>query len=119
MIGPGSFVIVNLHSPKEKFWGLLVEMRSAGVTLLGLDLNSFEDWTRMLVANGRNIGMTAMFLPMWRVERVSLDQTVDDLLSLQAQFELRVGMPIRQYLEGQLPPAFPDRDEAAEDELGE
>ena len=106
MIGPGSFVIVNLQSPKEKFWGMLIEMNAAGISMLGLDLNSFEDWTRMIVANGRNIGMTVMFLPMWRVERVTLDQTIDDLLSLEAQFELRVGMSIRQYLEGQIPPAL-------------
>ena len=110
MIGPGSFVIVNLQSPKEKFWGMLVELGPHGATMLGIDLHSFEDWTRMIVANGRNIGMTMMFLPMWRVERISLDQTVDDLLSLEAQFELRVGMSIRQYLESQLPETLQDAD---------
>jgi hypothetical protein len=99
MIRSGSFVIIALQNPKEKFWGMLLELRDAGITLLGLDLNSFEDWVRMIVSNGRNIGMTEMFLPMWRIERVSLDQTVDDLLSLEAQFELRVGMSPRQYLE--------------------
>jgi hypothetical protein len=104
MIKSGSFIIIALQNPKEKFWGMMLELRDAGITLLGLDLNSFEDWTRMIVSNGRNIGMTEMFLPMWRVERVSLDQTVDDLLSLEAQFELRVGMSPRQYLEGQLMP---------------
>jgi hypothetical protein len=103
MIHAGSFVIMHLQSPKEKFWGMLVDLTAAGATLYGLDLNSFEDWTRMVASNGRNIGMTAMFMPMWRVERISLDQTVDDLLSLQAQFELRVGIPVREYLEGQLP----------------
>jgi hypothetical protein len=108
MIRPGAFIVVNLQNPKEKFWGMLIEMSAAGVTLLGLDLNSFEDWTRMIVANGRNIGMTAIFLPLWRVERVSLDQTIDDLLSLEAQFELRVGMSIRQYLEGQFPSPVQD-----------
>lgn len=101
MIQSGSFVIMHLQNPKEKFWGMLVELGAAGATLYGLDLNSFEDWTRMIVANGRNIGMTAMFLPMWRIERISLDQTVDDLLSLQAQFELRVGIPVQQYLDGE------------------
>jgi hypothetical protein len=112
MITSGSFVIIALQNPKEKFWGMLLELRDAGVTMLGLDLNSFEDWTRMIVANGRNIGMTEMFLPMWRVERVSLDQTVDDLLSLEAQFELRVGMSPRQYLEEQiLPPTELDAEE--------
>src|SRR4029079_17510456 len=103
MIEPGSFVILHLQNPKEKFWGMLVELNVAGVTLYGLDLNSFEDWTRMVATNGRNIGMTAMFLPMWRIERLSLDQTIDDLLSLQAQFEIRVGVPVRQYLDEQLP----------------
>ncbi|HQR39514.1 MAG TPA: hypothetical protein PLF26_14075 [Blastocatellia bacterium] len=111
MIQPGSFVIIHLQSPKEKFWGLLADLNAAGATILGIDLNSFEDWTRMVVANGRNIGLTAMFHPMWRVERISLDQTIDDLLSLQAQFEMRVGVPVRQYLEGQLPdPGEPDAD---------
>jgi hypothetical protein len=103
MIERGAFVIIHLQSPKEKFWGLLADINAAGATILGIDLNSFEDWTRMIIGNGRNIGLTAMFHPMWRVERISLDQTVDDLLSLQAQFEMRVGMPVRQYLEGQFP----------------
>jgi hypothetical protein len=49
-----------------------------------------------------------MFLPMWRIERISLDQTIDDLLSLQAQFEVRVGIPVRQYLEGSMPNAEAD-----------
>lgn len=114
MLGPGSFVIMHLQSPKEKFWGLLVDLNAAGATLYGLDLNSFEDWTRMVASNGRNIGMTAMFMPMWRVERISLDQTIDDLLSLQAQFEIRVGVPVRQYLDGQMAGSEPDQDELGE-----
>ena len=116
MIESGSFVIMHLQNPREKFWGMLVDLNAAGATLCGLDLNSFEDWTRMIIGNGRNIGLTAMFLPMWRVERISLDQTVDDLLSLQAQFELRVGMSIRQYLEGQIPLSVREPDSAVEDE---
>ena len=116
MIQSGSFIVINLQSPKEKFWGMLIELNQAGVTMLGLDLNSFEDWTRMVASNGRNIGMTAMFMPMWRVERISLDQTVDDLLSLQAQFELRVGIPIRQYLESQMLNATSDAENEAETE---
>ena len=110
VISPGSFVVVNLQNPKEKFWGMLVELGAHGIQMLGLDLNSFEDWTRMIVGNGRNIGMTMMFQPMWRIERISLDQTVDDLLSLEAQFEVRVGMSIRQYLESQLPPSAHELD---------
>lgn len=100
MIDPGDFVIIHLQNPKEKFWGLLTRLDQAGATIYGIDLNSFEDWTRMVASRGRNIGLTAMFVPMWRIERLSLDQTIDDLLSLQAQFELRVGMPVKEYLQG-------------------
>jgi hypothetical protein len=103
MIDPGDFVLLHLQNPKEKFWGMLVRLDASGVTFYGIDLHSFEDWMRMVAANGRNIGLTAMFVPMWRVERISLDQTIDDLLSLQAQFELRVGMPVKQYLSTLIP----------------
>ena len=98
MIGSGSYVVIHLQNPKEKFWGLLAELNQAGATSLGIDLNSFEDWTRMIVANERNIGLTAMFVPMWRIERVSLDQTVDDLLALHEQFEARTGTPVHEYI---------------------
>ena len=32
-IGPGSPVIVYLHSPREKLWGLLYELNAAGIFL--------------------------------------------------------------------------------------
>lgn len=99
MIGSGSYVVITLQNPKEKFWGLLADLNPAGATIVGIDLNSFEDWTRMIVANERNIGLTAMFVPMWRIERISLDQTVDDLLALHEQFEVRTGTPVHEYIE--------------------
>ena len=43
---PNSVVIVSLHSPKEKFWGQVVEVSTAGVTLRGVDLSSFDDFLR-------------------------------------------------------------------------
>ena len=110
MIQSGSFVITHLQNPKEKFWGMLVDLNASGVTVYGLDLNSFEDWTRMIISNDRNIGLTAMFIPMWRIERITLDQTIDDLLSLQAQFELRVGVPIKHYLDTQMTSGSEDAD---------
>ncbi len=41
---PHSIVVVSLHSPKERIWGELLEMNVAGVTLRGIDLNSFDDF---------------------------------------------------------------------------
>jgi len=97
-ITPGSPVIVNLHSPREKLWGLLIELNAAGVFLRGIDLNTFDDWTQMIVRGERNIGLNHVFLPMWRVERLSLDETLDDIPSLADRFQSRVGITVNEYL---------------------
>ena len=97
-IVPGSPVIVYLHSPREKLWGVLYELTMSGVFLRGIDLNTFEDWMQMIVRGERNIGLTHLFLPMWRVERVTLDETVDDIQSLADKFYSRVGLTITEYL---------------------
>jgi hypothetical protein len=38
----GSTVVISLHSPKEKVWGLLLDLTPAGATIQGVDLHSFE-----------------------------------------------------------------------------
>ena len=98
-IVPGSPVVVNLHSPREKVWGVLRELNAAGVFLRGIDLNTFEDWVQMVVRGERNMGLTHVFLPMWRVERVALDESIDDIPSLAAQFSSRVGLTLGEYLD--------------------
>jgi len=97
-IFPGSPVLVSLHSPKEKLWGLLQEISGAGIFIIGIDINTFDDWVRMIVRGERNIGLTTAFFPMWRVERVSLDQAVDDIPSMADTFYDRVGVTIEEYL---------------------
>jgi hypothetical protein len=98
-IVPGSPVIVNLHSPREKLWGVLLDLTAAGVFLRGIDLNTFEDWVQMVVRGERNLGLTHVFLPMWRVERVALDESIDDIPSLAAQFFSRAGLTFSEYLD--------------------
>ncbi len=99
-IKPGEPVVVNLHSPREKVWGVLRELTVAGVFVRGIDLNTFDDWVQMIVRGERNMGLTHVFLPMWRVERVALDETVDEIPSLAAQFYSRVGLTVNEYLDG-------------------
>ncbi len=96
-IGRNSPVIVYLHSPREKLWGLVMEINQAGVYLRGIDLNTFDDWTRMLARGERNIGVTHMFFPMWRVERISLDERVDDIPSLADRFQENVGLSVEEF----------------------
>lgn len=97
---PGSPVIVYLHSPREKLWGLLRELNSAGAFLRGIDLNTFDDWVQMIIRGERNIGLTQVFFPMWRVERIALDETIDDIPSMADQFYNRVGLTVEEYLTG-------------------
>jgi hypothetical protein len=94
-------VIVYLHSPREKLWGVLRDLTVAGVYLRGIDLNTFDDWTQMIVRGEKNIGLTNVFLPMWRIERITLDETVDDIPSLAETFFARVGLTIDEYLDPQ------------------
>lgn len=98
-IVPGAPVIVNLHSPREKVWGVLRDLNTAGVYVRGIDLNTFEDWVQMIVRGERNMGLTHVFLPMWRVERVALDESLDEIPSLAAQFYARVGLTVSEYLD--------------------
>jgi hypothetical protein len=97
-ITSGSPVIVNLHSPREKLWGVLDDLNAAGVFLRGIDLNTFDDWTQMIVRGERNIGLNHVFLPMWRVERLTLDETLDDIPSMADRFLQRVGITVYEYL---------------------
>jgi hypothetical protein len=91
-------VIIYLHSPREKLWGVLKELSPAGVFLHGMDLNTFDDWTQMIIRGERNIGLTHAFLPMWRVERIALDESLDDIPSLADTFYARVGISVNEYL---------------------
>jgi hypothetical protein len=98
-IATGLPVIIYLHSPREKLWGILKDLNAAGVFLRGMDLNTFDDWTQMIVRGERNIGLTHVFIPMWRVERIALDESVDDIPSLADTFYSRVGITVEEYLD--------------------
>lgn len=97
-IEPGAAVVLVLHSPREKCWGLLDEINVAGVFLRGLDLNAFEDWTRAVAHDEPFIGLTDVFFPMWRVERIARDERTGDIPSLAEQFEQRTGRSVREFL---------------------
>ena len=98
-IEPGATVIVVLHSPREKCWGVLDEINAAGVFLRGLDLNAFDDWVRAVAHNEPFIGLTDLFFPMWRVERLSRDESAGGVPSLAEQFEQRTGRSLQEYFQ--------------------
>ena len=97
-IEAGAAVLIVLHSPREKCWGLLDEISAAGVFLRGLDLNAFDDWTRAVANDEPFIGLTDLFFPMWRVERVARDEAAGGVPSLAEQFEKRTGRRAQELL---------------------
>lgn len=87
----GESVIVILHSPREKILGILGETTVAGVTIRGIDLDYFEDWSRSIAAGEPHLPMTDYFFPMWRIERITRDEANGEIPSMAEQFENRTG----------------------------
>ena len=96
---PHSIVVVSLHTPKEKIWGELVELQAAGLTVRGIDLNSFDDFILQVTdPEGERIGLPTLFFPMHRVERVALDEPRGSIPSVAEGFERKVGRTLQDYL---------------------
>lgn len=94
-----SIVIVSLASPKEKIWGQLISLNAAGVTVRGMDLGSFDDFIRQILAQEESmVGMAQVFYPMHRVERVARDEPSGTIPSLADRFREKIGVSIQEYL---------------------
>ncbi len=96
---PHSIVVISLHTPKEKVWGELLALNTAGVTVRGIDLNAFDDFIRQVLhPEGERIGLPTLFFPMARVERIALDEPRGSIPSLAEMFEQKVGRSLGEYL---------------------
>lgn len=90
-IETGESVIIILHSPREKLIGVLQEINASGVFLRGVDLNYFEEWTQAIRDGESYLPMQDNFFPMWRVERISKDESSHELTSMSEQFKQKTG----------------------------
>lgn len=86
-----SIVLITLNNPREKFWGAILDLNPAGVSLQGIELSSFEDATNMFIA-GELLPAAALFFPMHRVERIQLDLPEGTIPSLSQRFTNRTGV---------------------------
>ncbi len=66
----GAVVLVSLNNPREKFWGAILELTPAGLSIRGIDLNSLEDCARLVKA-GEPVTAAAVFFPMQRIDATS------------------------------------------------
>ncbi len=96
---PTSLIIANLVNPKEKFFGILLALSSAGVTLRGVNLDSYEDWIHQIARNeDLDLDLITMFVPLFRVERIFLDEPSGAIKSYSQRFQEVTGVPIRTFL---------------------
>src|ERR1700730_6843402 len=96
---PSALVLVNLVNPKEKLFGVLVALSPAGVTIRAINLDSFDDWIHQLARDEEpNLDMITMFVPLFRVERIFLDEPSGAIKSFGQRFEDVVGRTVHAYL---------------------
>jgi len=92
-------VVLYLGSPKEKIWGLLLELSPAGILLRGLDVDVFEDWLRQESRADERMIMPAMvFYPMHRVERLERDESLGPIMGLAERFLEETGRSVQDAL---------------------
>jgi hypothetical protein len=96
---PDSIVIISLHSPKEKIWGILIDINPSGVTIRGIDLNSFDHFVSQInQLDAERVGLPTVFFPMTRIERISLDEPSGSIPSMAEIFERKIGRTLTDYL---------------------
>jgi hypothetical protein len=94
-----SIVIVSLHTPKEKIWGELLAINPSGITVRGIDLNSFDHFIRQLnEPDGERMALPTIFFPMNRLERISLDEPSGSIPSMNELFARKIGRSLTDYL---------------------
>ncbi len=99
MLKKDSIVIVHLVNPTEKFWGILQDLDPSGLMLRGLSVTSFDDWMFQVARKeDQALGLSTMFVPLFRVERIFLDERIGEVESYRQRFENQVGEPVERHI---------------------
>jgi hypothetical protein len=90
---PGQLVIVVLSGPREKYWGSLLGLESAGIVQRGFELSQWEQ-SLSLAKGGEfdQVGLGTRFFPMHRVVSMYADEADSGAESLGDVFLRRVGI---------------------------
>lgn len=101
-VEPLTLVVVSCTAPREKFWGLLLELTPAGVTVRGVPVETYEDFLRQWAGEAEHlIGPVTIFLPLHRVERIELDESAGVVEGLGERFRRVAGRDPRGVLAGE------------------
>jgi hypothetical protein len=93
-IEPGAPVLIYLHTPREKIFGLLMSLEPAGIVVRGIDLAVLDDFRRQEARGETGLGLLTLFYPMSRVERMERDETVGGIEGIADRFQRETGRRI-------------------------
>jgi hypothetical protein len=96
-IESGEAVVAVLQNPREKVLGIVGELNSAGLTIRSIDLSYFEDWITAIKTGETYLPMHDNFFPMWRIERITRDESSEGMQSMSEQFEQRTGSNLSSF----------------------
>jgi hypothetical protein len=91
---PGTPVLLYLHTPREKVFGVLVSLQPAGVAVRGIDLAAVDDWLRQEARGEHGLGLSTLFYPLSRLERMEKDETTDGLEGIADRFRRETGRSV-------------------------
>jgi hypothetical protein len=86
----GAIVVATLNNPREKFWGTILAIGPAGLSMVALELSSVDDCTNMVI-DGEEFSPPILFFPMHRLERIEMDARQGSIPSLAQRFFARTG----------------------------
>lgn len=89
----GDAVILVLHTPREKLFGIIDEITPSGLFVRAIDLGYFDDWCQSIADGEQYLPMSDYFLPMWRLERMMRDEGSPSMVE---QFEERTGKKLEE-----------------------
>jgi len=100
-LAPGALVVVHLANPTEKFWGVLEALEPVGATFRAISLDVFEEWmTELARQETPTLGLSTQFVPLFRLERIFLDEPVGEVPSYRQRLERRTGRPVEALVGG-------------------
>ncbi len=95
----GQLVVVVLTAPRQKIWGRILGLETAGIVVRGIDIAPWED-VLTLVNRGHadQVALDTRFFPMHRVEQMYLDEVSSGVPSLGEVFKERAGLDPMEFL---------------------
>jgi len=76
-----------------------MNLDQSGLVLRGINVSSFDNWMFQVTRQEQqSLGLSTMFVPLFRIERVFLDEQIGEVGSYSQRFEDQVGMAVENYL---------------------